>query len=147
MDTGKRKFIRHPFNYPIKTKIIHPEYRDGDIISESKNISAGGLLFTCKNKISTGVEVEIDLQVEKRRLLVRGQVVRCRKTTDGRYDVAVEFDTPNEILKVRMMEQVVRIELFKNRVERMYNVKLDFAWVAKAWIRRYSKAFASHYDV
>ena len=48
--------------------------------------------------------------------------------------------------KVRMMEQVVRIEMFKNRVEKRFGVALDFATVAREWIRRYSAAFARHYD-
>jgi hypothetical protein len=48
---------------------------------------------------------------------------------------------------VRMMEQIVRIEIFKTRMERRYGVTLDFGAVAKEWIRRYSKAFAKNYDL
>jgi hypothetical protein len=44
------------------------------------------------------------------------------------------------------MEQIVRIELFKNRLERRFKAKLDFGAVAKEWIRRYSKVFAERYD-
>jgi hypothetical protein len=148
MNTERRKFIRHPLNYPLKTKIISPEKEESQLSSESENIGAGGLLFTCDRPIHVGSEVEIELKLEKRIFVLDGKVVRCeKKSGPQRYSVAVTFLNPNELLKMRMMEQVVRIEMFKNRLERKYGVKLDFASVAKEWIRRYSEAFAKRYDV
>ncbi len=148
MDLKKRKFVRHPLSYPLKTRIIHPDVNVKEVLSESDNISAGGLLFTCEEPVIVGSEVEIELKVEKRVFLLTGKVVRCEKKKDqSGFSIAVAFHSPNELLKMRMMEQVVRIELLKTRLERRYGVKLEFASVAKEWIKRYSEQFAKYYDV
>jgi hypothetical protein len=147
MGSGRRKFIRHPLNYPVKTRVIQSGKKENGIISETENVGAGGILLSCKKPIPVSSEVEIEMQVEKRQFLLDGNVVRCKRTGDGKYAVAVAFNTASELLKARMMEQVVRIEAFKDRLERRYNVDLDFAVIAKEWIKRYSAFFASHYDV
>ena len=148
MDLKKRKFVRHPLSYPLKTRIIHPNESIKEVLSESDNISAGGLLFTCDEPVIVGSEVEIELKVEKREFLLTGKVVRCeKKKGQAGYSIAIAFNSPNEFLKMRMMEQVVRIELLKTRFERRYGVKLEFARVAKEWIKRYSEQFAKYYDV
>jgi hypothetical protein len=87
-----------------------------------------------------------DNQVRHGKFLMDGRVVRCRRTDDGRYCIAVAFNTSNELLKARMMEQVVRIKAFKDRLEKRYHVSLDFAEVAKEWIKRYSEYFADRYN-
>ena len=150
MGIERRRFIRHPLSYPLKTRILGPGEggKEDRLSSESENIGAGGLLFTCYRQILSGTKVEIELKVEKRTFVLDGTVVRCSaKPKRGGYSVAVTFSSPNEVLKVRMMEQVVRIEMFKNRVEKRFGVALDFATVAREWIRRYSAAFAKRYDV
>ena len=148
MELQRRKFIRHPLSYPLKTKILHQEENAKEVFSESDNIGAGGLLFTCKEAVEIGSDVEIELKVEYRTFELKGRVVRCEeKEKKEKFSIAISFNNPNEILKMRMMEQVVRIELFKSRLERRYNVELEFGSVAKEWIKRYSKAFAKNYDV
>jgi len=148
MNEERRRFIRHPLSYPLKTRVIQPGEEVSHISSESENIGAGGLLFTCSRELQVESEVEIELIVEKRTFVLDGKVVRCVKKP-GRegYSIAITFHNPNELLKMRMMEQVVRIAMFKYRVERRFNVKLDFGRVAKEWIKRYSEAFAKRYDV
>ena len=147
MGSGRRKFIRHPLNYPLKTRIIRSGQKENEILSETENVGAGGVLFSSKNPIPVGSEVEIEMDVEKRRFLLDGNVIRCNRTEEGQYTVAVAFNSSSELLKARMMEQVVRIEAFKDRLERRYNVALDFTVVAKEWIKRYSGFFANHYDI
>jgi len=148
MESERRKYIRHPLSYPLKTKILHPAKEGKEVQSEADNISAGGLLFTCDQEIQIGCEVEIELTIEKRIFLLDGRIVRCeKKDNEKEFSIAVVFNSPNEFLKARMMEQAVRIEEFKNRLERRYKVKLDFGWAAKEWIKRYSGIFARHYDI
>ncbi len=146
MDIEKRKFIRHPFNYPVETRVLHPEKKENLVHSKSENIGAGGLLFRSNLEILKNTEVEINLKVQGRKFLLDGTVVRCERINEGQFSIAISFNNPDEVLKARMMEQVVRIELFKERIERRYNVKLDFTYVASEWIKRYSAVFAKHYD-
>ena len=144
MDSGRREYIRHPLNYPVKTRVIHPGIKENDIIGESDNVGEGGVLFSSKKHIPVNSEVEIELQVEKRRFLLDGSVVRCNRADGGQYTVAVVFNSSSELLKARMMEQVVKIKAFKDRLERRYNVTMDFAVIAKEWIKRYSGFFADN---
>jgi hypothetical protein len=148
MGGERRKFIRHPLSYPLKTTAHHTSAGLKEVMGESQNIGAGGLLFFSESYFDPGSEVKIELCVEGRKFQIDGTVVRCSQKNSGeRFSVAVAFHEPSELLKARMMEQVVRIELFKDRLERKYSVELDFAAVAKEWIRRYSKLFARRYDV
>jgi hypothetical protein len=161
----KRKFIRHPLSYPLQVNVLSGAVSEkecearvdgqkparGDsshdsITGVSDNIGAGGLLFRCPHCMAEGTELEIDLEVEGRSFRLDGRVVRCEREDDG-YLTAVAFSSPDERLKARMMEQVVRIELVKNRLERRYGVELAFGDVAREWIRRYSSRFADRYDI
>ena len=146
MGSGRRKYIRHPLNYPVKIRNIRSGKKENEILGETENIGAGGIRFLSKKPIPVRSEVEIEMEVEKRRFLLDGSVVRCNRTDEGQYTVAVAFNSPSELLKARMMEQVVRIEAFKDRLERRYNVTLEFAVIAKEWIKRYSGFFAKHWD-
>jgi hypothetical protein len=161
----KRKFIRHPLSYPFEVKVLKgamsekeretrvdgkkPARGDGShdsISGVSDNIGAGGLQFRSGRCMAVGTEVEIDLEVEGRSFRLDGRVVRCERENEG-CATAVAFSSPDERLKARMMEQVVRIEMVKNRLERRYGVDLTFGEVAREWIRRYSSRFADRYDI
>jgi hypothetical protein len=161
----KRKFIRHPLTYPFEVKVLggamsekecearidgeKPARADSShdsITGVSDNIGAGGLLFRSGRCMAEGTELELDLEVEGRSFKLDGRVVRCEREDDG-YVTAVAFSSPDEQLKARMMEQVVRIEMVKNRLERRYGVELTFGEVAREWIRRYSSRFADRYDI
>ena len=147
MGSGRRKYIRHPLNYPVKIRNIRSGKKENEILGETENIGAGGIRFSSKKPIPVRSEVEIEMEVEKRRFLLDGSVMRCNRTDEGQYTVAVAFNSSSELLKARMMEQVVRIEAFKDRLERRYNVTLEFAVIAKEWIKRYSGFFAKHWDI
>jgi len=147
----RRKYIRHPLSYPLETRILQENNNSrrvvNHIVGESDNIGEGGLQFTICREIAVGTIVAVDVSVEEKKFSLNGHVTRCRKCRDGRYVVAVAFDTLNELLKARMTEQVVRIELLKKRMEQRYDVTLDFGCVAREWIKRYSTLFAKQYDV
>lgn len=145
----RRNYIRHPLSYPFRTRIIHEGHalHGEELHSESENIGDGGLQFKSDRALPKGTEVEMDLSVENRRFKLDGKVVRCKRIAGDLYNIAVSFHSPSELLKARMMEQVVRIELFKQRLERRYGVKIDFGWLAREWIRRYSSLFAKQYDL
>lgn len=147
MNEERRKFVRHPLSYPLKIKVLHRGDEKGGLhVSKSVNIAKGGLMFHSRREIPEGSEVEIDLEVENRPFVADGTVVRCEKS-EKKYSIAVKFRSPHELLKMRMMEQMVRIELVKKRLERRYNKELNFGCVAEKWIERYSKVFARHYNM
>jgi hypothetical protein len=147
MDNEKRKYIRHPLSYPLQMRVLKEQRGHTLVKSRSENIGGGGLLFQSGVEIKEGIEVEITLSIEGRDFLLDGTIVRSEPIGNGDYNVAVSFHKPDEVLKARMMEQVVRIEEFKQRLERRCHKRLDFDWVANQWIKRYSKFFAEQYDI
>jgi len=139
----RRKYIRHPFSYPLSIKNVHRQ-EGGNY--ESRNIGGGGLQFHSERCFSPRAGVEIVLWVEGRKFELGGSVVRCDELDDGSFMIAVVFRNADEALQARLAEQAVRIELFKQRLERRHSVELDLGWVAGEWIRRYARAYARDHD-
>ena len=143
----RRKFFRHPFSYPLKVSVQHHEQGKQEHRFNAKNIGGGGLQFKSDRCFPEGMELEIFLMVEKHSFTTHGRVIRCEELAGDTYMIAVLFEDEQELLKTRLAEQAVRIELFKERLERRHNVALDIGCVAREWIKRYSTAFAHDHDL
>jgi len=141
-DAERRKYIRHPFSYPLTVKNLHEIHGKEERSFESKNIGAGGLQFHSDHCFPSGTGLELNLWVEGTRFEIDGTVSRCEELEDGSYMIAVFFSNAHEVLKARLAEQAVRIELFKERLERRYQVELDLGCIAREWIKRYASAYA-----
>ena len=61
MGVERRKFIRHPLSYPLKTRVHQSSAGLKEVVGESHNIGAGGLLFFSENPFDPGSEVNIEL--------------------------------------------------------------------------------------
>lgn len=145
-DFERRKYIRHPFSYPLVVKTLHRTGNREELNYESNNIGAGGIQFHSVHCFPAGIEIEIDLWVESRKFELSGVVVRCEELEKRSFMIAVAFRNASEGLKARLAEQAVRIELFKERLERRHQVELDLGCVAREWIKRYAGAYARDHD-
>jgi hypothetical protein len=147
MHNERRRFFRHPFSYPLKVSVHHREQGRQEHRFSAENIGGGGLLFRSSHCFPQGLVLEIFLMVEKHSFTIDGKVVRCEELDNGCYMIAVGFENSHDLLKARLAEQAVRIELFKERLERRHHVTLDLACVAREWIKRYSTAFAHDHNL
>jgi hypothetical protein len=138
----RRKFLRHPFSYPLKVSILHENEHHSDLAHHSENIGGGGLQFKSDRCMPQGSELEITFQVEGHRFEIDGEVVRCEPIDEKSFMIAVSFMSTQEQLKARLAEQAVRIELLKERFERRYHQELDMSCLARTWIKRYASAYA-----
>ena len=143
----RRKFFRHPFSYPLKVSVQHHEQEKQEHRFSAENIGGGGIQFKSSHCFPKGMKLEINLMVEQHRFEIDGRVIRCEELGDGSYMVAVLFENEHELLKARLAEQAVRIELFKERLERRHNVTLELGCIAREWIKRYSTAFAHDHNL
>jgi len=143
----RRKFFRHPFSYPLKVSVQHHEHGRQEHKFNAENIGGGGLQFRSSHCFPEDMELEITLMVEQHRYTIDGRVIRCEELGDGMYMIAVLFGDEHELLKARLAEQAVRIELFKERLERRHHVTLELGCVAREWIKRYSTAFAHEHNL
>jgi hypothetical protein len=138
----RRKYLRHPFSYPLRVSILQEKERHGNSAHQAENIGGGGLQFRSDRCMPRGSGLEITFKVEGHRFELDGEVVRCEPIDEDSYMVAVAFNSAQEQLKARLAEQAVRIELLKERFERRFNRELEMSCLARTWIQRYASAYA-----
>lgn len=86
-----RKFVRLSGHNPLKYKVVNGESVE---LSFTRNISGGGVLFYCKEDLSEGSIIELNLNLPgyPRPIDAVAKVIRSRrlKKVEG-FDIAAEF--------------------------------------------------------
>ncbi len=85
-------------------------------------------------------EVQINYPVTDQDYIVTGTVIKCEEDND-QYNVVVEFSDPNNVTRVRMVEQICRIELYKREVLKNESRSITKTQAALEWIDKYAKDF------
>ncbi len=89
----KRKFVRLPIHHLLKYKIADKQGISG-VLSFVRNISAGGTLFHCNERIAPGSILELEIKVPLSTDIIKTKVKVLRTVPlekMGGFDVAVEF--------------------------------------------------------
>lgn len=89
----KRKFVRLPVHHLLKYKIADKQGISG-VLSFVRNISAGGTLFHCNERIAPGSILELEIKVPLSTDIIKTKVKVLRTAPlekMGGFDVAVEF--------------------------------------------------------
>jgi hypothetical protein len=135
-----RGFIRHPTDIPIRWSL-------GDIVPPGgehlRNISEGGLAFDSHHDIPVGASIDIHIPVGRPEVSVKGEVVWCRPTDDGCFEIGVRFIDAGQRFKMRMVEQVCHIEQYKKELFENEGRSLTSEQAAMEWIKRFAKEFPS----
>jgi hypothetical protein len=130
---NRRAYIRHPVYVPLN--VIEDGAPDCD--SSSVNISMGGLLFLHDKEIAPGtpVTITIPFAILKEPAILTAITIRSQKVEHG-FEVAVSFEDKETALRARLVQQIVRIDDY--RQSRGFE---DFDAAADEWIRKYSENF------
>ncbi len=132
-----RRFIRHPTDIPVR-------WNFGEVVPPSndhlRNISEGGLAFESHQDIPVGARIEISIPVVRPQATLSGEVVYCRPIEDSGFEVGIRFSDAG-YFKMRMVEQVCHIELYKKSVLETEGRTLSSAQAAEEWIKRFAKNF------
>jgi c-di-GMP-binding flagellar brake protein YcgR len=131
-----RTFIRHPSDIPIE---INKEDRSANEECLN-NISSGGLSIKAAAPLEEGATVRIKIPLVKPSFEARGKVVWCREE-DGRYDIGIEFIETKDIFRVRMIEQICRIEHYKKEMYEKEGRVLTGREAALEWISKFAQSF------
>ncbi len=136
-----RKFIRHPSDVPIQVSLDRvPDEDDKHPYDKLHNVSLGGLAFISPQKLPNGKTVKICFPLlDEHRSLV-GQVVWNKKIKQG-YEIGLEFDDPQELYRLRMIEQICHIEHYRVEVAQCEGRLLSSEEAANEWIARYASDF------
>lgn len=133
----KRKFIRHPVMIPIEYKTQKKSKNKQDII---KNIGLGGLCFKSPKSLDKGDIISIKIPIINPKFEFQGNVVWCLKRQRG-FEIGVKFVTQKDIHRVRMIEQICYIKLYKEKIVKEEGRLLSDRQAALEWIDKFSDQF------
>ncbi len=108
----KRRYIRHPSDIPIEISSDKSLPEEEKVLS---NISFGGLCFKSNVPFKYGDIVTIKIVHVRPPFEAKGKVMWCA-LDDSYFDVGVEFAGEGDAFRARMVEQICRIEQYKEEV-------------------------------
>jgi len=101
----RRKFIRLSAHHLLKYKVLEKEEK----LSFARNISAGGVLFYCKEQLPAGstVELEVNFPQYPHPIKVVAKVIRAMELKKmGGYEIGAEFINVEEGAKNFIDEKI-----------------------------------------
>jgi len=128
--TEKRRFIRHPLDHPLHFRLLAGE--EGLRSCRGKDLSVGGIAFFCRQAPPRGTRIRLTIPLPERPFEEEGVVVR-RRRVEQRWEVGVVFPDQRIWFRVRMVEQICRIEKYR-REQALGGRALDFQAAALEWI-------------
>ena len=106
------------------------------------NISVGGLCFVASDRLEVDESIQVRIPILDRETNLDGRVVWCNKTDRG-YEVGLEFDDPDRIERLKMIDQICQIEAFRKEIEQIDGESLSSEQAAREWVRRYAGEFSA----
>ena len=104
------------------------------------NVSLGGLSFQSQQALDTNQKVRVSIPLLGGEGSLAGAVVWCEPSKNG-YEIGLEFESSEEISRLRMIEQICHIEHYRNEVKLTEGRELSADEAAKEWISRYAVDF------
>ncbi len=136
----KRHFFRHPVNVPIQLKM---EKATDAYVSESKDISLGGLSFIWPSRLSKGALLTLSIPVKEKVFDVKARVSYSKGyKKSNQYRTGVAFINSPDAFKAKLAEEVLQIIEYQKTVSRELGYELSEEEAAKKWISRYADKFA-----
>ncbi len=104
------------------------------------NVSLGGLAFKSPQPIPNGQSIKISFPLLDKSHCLTGLVVWNKKSANG-FEIGMEFDRPDQLFHLRMIEQICHIEHYRTEVKHHEGRQLSSEQAAKEWISRYASDF------
>ncbi len=133
-----RSFIRHPSDIPIEYQA--DDDNAGVSHERLNNVSTGGLSFSSSREIAPGTLITIRVPTVEPGFEARARVAWCQSIGEG-FVVGVAFCEPDDLFRVRMVEQLCHIEHYKADVLAREGRQLNGEQAAREWIRKFAHRF------
>ena len=104
------------------------------------NVSLGGLSFTANDRLDISNPIEARFPVLREERVLGAWVVRCEKTPRG-YEVGLEFDDPEEIDRLKVVEHICHIENYRKEIESREGRKINSEQASLEWVSRFASNF------
>ena len=140
-NTAIRRHVRHVTGIPVEVNL---EYHQNYEASEDTitNVSIGGLCFIADDRLDIHESIQVRFPLLDEGTCIDGKVVWCNKIERG-YEVGLEFDDPEEVERLKMIEQICQIEDFRKNEEQQRGRRLSSEQAAREWISRYAGDFSA----
>ena len=140
-NTAIRRHVRHVTGIPIEVIIdFNQSYHAED--ESITNVSLGGLCFIASDRLDINESIQVRIPVLNQEHNLDGKVVWCNKTAKG-YEVGLEFNDPDEVDRIKMIDQICQIESYRQDLEKSNGRKLSSEQAAREWVNRYAGEFSA----
>ena len=140
-NTTIRKYIRHPSDIPIQVASDWTELEFDESADQTlTNLSLGGLSFVSQAPLEILHQVRVCIPILNQDNFLVGKVVWCEKSDKG-FEIGVQFDSSEEVFRLRMIEQICHIEHYRKEVARVEGRELSTQEAASEWISLYASDF------
>ncbi len=141
MQSRTRTFIRHPSDVPLQVSLQWVDEGPSSHPFESlHNISLGGLAFRSPKALAVGQRLKVSFPLLSDHQALGGKVVWITGQ-QGRFEIGVQFNDPDELYCLRMIEQICHIEHYRREVSLTEGRQLSSEQAAQEWIPRYAQSF------
>lgn len=135
----RRRYVRHPIRVPVAVR-----HGDTELFSRVGDISEGGLSFDSPSAIPIGSTLEVELPVHHSRFKLTGTVAASIPQAEG-FRVGVSFVETGVMFKMKLAEQVLRIDELRLTLTKERGVEVSKAEAAAVWVEQYAATFADLY--
>lgn len=134
----KRKFYRHPIHAPI---VVHSNHDTGDL-SESIDLSLGGLSFYWPSNLSRGASLRITIPVKEKRFTIDSKVVYSKHDAQtGLFRTGVLFKDLASEFRAKIAEEALEILEYRRHMSAEQGRDVSEEEAARLWIQKYADLF------
>jgi hypothetical protein len=133
-----RRFVRHPIRVPIKVR----SGESSEFFARAGDVSEGGLSFDSPDAIENGTLLDVEMAVHASRFKLRGQVTSCLRAIEKGYRIGLAFVDPGQAFKIKLAEQVIRIEQLQQKLTQERGSFVSPEEAADVWVQLYASTYA-----
>jgi hypothetical protein len=137
VDDDRRRFVRHPLKIPLA---VRPRGGGEAFLTKVGDLSEGGVSFGAPAPLGLGTQVDVELHVHHCRFTLGGTVATC--TSEAPCRVGLRFAAPGELFRLKLAEQVLRIEDLRESLAAERGAPVSTEEAATVWVERYADTFA-----
>ncbi len=131
----RRGYLRHPVEMPLAV-----EAKRWDASATVQDLGHGGIRFLAAGEVTPGTWLTLTFTSLEGQPQVRARTVWCRPVAGG-FEVGAAFPAESDRMRARMMEQVLAIEAYRQRVAREEGRELSPEEAAREWVERHADRF------
>ncbi len=136
---NRRRFVRHPIRVPLS---VRPHGAAEPFLSRAGDLSEGGLSFASAVAFERGATIDVELPVHHSRFTLTGAVAACLALPDGSFRVGLSFAETGLQFKMKLAEQVLRIEELRQTLSSERGAEVTSREAAQIWVDQYAATFA-----